>query len=73
MTVKLLTEDNLEFLSLNGGSTGSSDLHLSKYHIVGNHMEGSMIIHIIAASFIHVPPLSSLVRTSQTVQGLQLC
>ena len=33
MTVKLLTEHHLEFLSLKGVFTG-----LSKCHIVGNHM-----------------------------------
>ena len=35
MTVKLLTEHHLEFLSLKGGCTGSSE---SKCHIVGNLM-----------------------------------
>ena len=35
MSVKLLTEHHLEFLSLKGGCTGSSE---STYHIVGNHM-----------------------------------
>ena len=38
MTVKLLIEHHLEFLSLKGGCTGSFELHLSKCHIVGNHM-----------------------------------
>ena len=53
MTVKLLTEHHLEFLSLKGGRTGSSEstlvkmqhywklyvtAHMSKCHIVGNHM-----------------------------------
>ena len=60
MTVKLLTEHRLEFLSLKGNYTGSSEstpaditrkrvwqyiekekrksLHMSKCHIVGNHM-----------------------------------
>ena len=39
MSVKLLAKHTLEFLSLNGGCKGSSeiDLHLSKYHIVGNN------------------------------------
>ena len=39
MSVKLLTEHNLEFLSLKGGCTGSSEL--SKCHIVGNHGVGA--------------------------------
>ena len=38
MTVKLLTEYHLEFLSLKGGCTGSSESTLVKCHIVGNHM-----------------------------------
>ena len=38
MNVKLLTEHDLEFLSLTGGYTGPTSLHLSKYHIVGNLM-----------------------------------
>ena len=38
MSVKLLTEHHLEFLGYNGGCTGSLSLHLSKYHIVGNHV-----------------------------------
>ena len=35
MTVKLLTEHHLKFLSLKGGCMS---LHLSKCQIVGNHM-----------------------------------
>ena len=38
MSVKLLTEHNLEFLSLIGGCTGSSESTLLKVHNVGNHM-----------------------------------
>ena len=38
MIVKLLTEHHLEFLSLKRGCRGSSDLHMSKCHIVGNLM-----------------------------------
>ena len=34
MTVKLLSEQHLEFLNLKGGCTGSSESHLSKRHIV---------------------------------------
>ena len=36
MNVKLLTEHYLEFLNLEGGSTGSSESTLVKIHIVGN-------------------------------------
>ena len=38
MTVKLLTEHHLEFLSLKGVAQARLSLHLSKCHIVGNHM-----------------------------------
>ena len=40
MSVKLLTEHNLEFLSLKGGSNAQArlSLHLSKCHIVEDHM-----------------------------------
>ena len=38
MSVKLLTEQHLEFLSLKGGSTGSSESIRVKCHIVGNHI-----------------------------------
>ena len=38
MSFKLLIEHNLEFLSLLGGCTGSSESTLVKCHIVGNHI-----------------------------------
>ena len=38
MIVNLLTEHHLEFLSLTGGYTGSSESTLVKCHIVGNHI-----------------------------------
>ena len=38
MGVKLLTEHNLEFLSLKEAVQARLSLHLSKCHIVGNHM-----------------------------------
>ena len=44
--VKLLPEQHLEFLSLIGGCIGSSSLHFSKYHIVGNHM--TRLIHVLS-------------------------
>ena len=34
MSVKLLTEHHLEFLSLKGGTTGLSESTFVKYHIV---------------------------------------
>ena len=38
MNIKHLTEHHLEFLSLTGDCTGSSESTLVKCHIVGNHM-----------------------------------
>ena len=38
MTVKLLTEHHLELLSLKGAAGARLSLHMSKYHIVGNHV-----------------------------------
>ena len=38
MSVKLLTEHNLEWLSLKEAAQARLSLHLSICHIVGNHM-----------------------------------
>ena len=38
MTVKLLTEHHLEFLSLKEAAKARLSLHLSKCHIIENHM-----------------------------------
>ena len=38
MTVKLLTEHHLEFLSLKEATQAGLSLHLSKCHIDGNHV-----------------------------------
>ena len=38
MSVKLLTEYHLEFLSLKEAAQVRLSLYLSKFHIVGNHM-----------------------------------
>ena len=38
MTVKLLTEQHLEHLSLKGGCLGSSESTVVKIHVVKNHM-----------------------------------
>ena len=38
MSVKLLTEHHLQFLSLKGAAQARLSLHLSKCHIVGNHL-----------------------------------
>ena len=38
MSVKLLIELNLVFLSITGGCTGLLSIHLLKWHIVGDHI-----------------------------------
>ena len=38
MIVKLLTEQHLEFLSLKEAAQAHLSVHLSKCHIVGNHV-----------------------------------
>ena len=38
MSLKLLTEHDLDFLSLKEAARAPLSLHLSKCHIVGNHM-----------------------------------
>ena len=38
MSVKVLTDHHLEFLSLKEAAEARLSLHLSKCHIVGNHM-----------------------------------
>ena len=38
MNIKLLLEHHLEFLSLKEAAPAGLNLHLSKCHIVGNHM-----------------------------------
>ena len=38
MIVKLLTEHHLDFLSLKEAAEARPSLHMSKCHIVGNHV-----------------------------------
>ena len=45
MIVNLLTKHHLEFISLKGGYTGSSESTLVKMHIVGNHMSWLNYFH----------------------------
>ena len=48
MSVKLLTERHLEFLSLNEGCRGSSEYTLVKYHIVGNHVSRLIFVWFVS-------------------------
>ena len=47
MTVKLLTEQHLEFLRLNGGCTGSSESSLVKMqHCWKSHVTAHLKLHL---------------------------
>ena len=48
MSVKLLTEHHLEFLSSEGGCTGSTESIHVKCHIVGNHVTAQMFSYAAA-------------------------
>ena len=48
MSVKLLTEHHLEFLSSEGGCTDSSESIHVKCHIVGNHVTAQMFSYAAA-------------------------
>ena len=52
MSVKLLTEHHLVFLRLKGAAEARLNLHLSKCHIVENHM--SRLIFVFKNSKKHV-------------------
>ena len=59
MSVKLLTQYHLEFLSLKGGCTGLSEslsLFLSNCHIVGNYM--SWLIYLCLLEIDVIPCVS---------------
>ena len=61
-SVQLLTEHHFEILSLNGAAQAPLSLHLSKSHIVGNHMSrlnyvktnGSEIIYYFTLTFLFI-------------------
>ena len=52
MTLKLLTEHHLEFLSLNGGCTGSSEsIHVKMPHSWKSHVTAPMCIKLCNFKF----------------------
>ena len=51
MTAKLLTEHHLEFLSLKEAAKARLSLHLSKYHIFGNHMSRLKLFLLVADAY----------------------
>ena len=57
MNIKLLTEHHLEFLSLKMCCTGLSESHLSKYHIVVNHMSRLILFYTLWVSVSDLYPL----------------
>ena len=65
MSIKLLTQHHLEFLSLKGGCTARLSLHLSKCHIVGNHMSWLIYCLFTGTSQPYNPLLSN--STTQVV------
>ena len=52
MSVKLLTEHHLEFLSLKGGCTGSSASTLVKGYIVRNHVSQLIMVFLFVFVFV---------------------
>ena len=60
MIVKLLTEHNLEFLSVKGGCQARPSLHLSKCQIVGNLMP-RLNYGLSHVSLPRLPPVSNSV------------
>ena len=63
MSVKPLTEHNLEFLSLKRGSAQAHlSLHLSNCHIVGNHMRRLNFNEF--CSFSADGPVNSLIKAN---------
>ena len=63
MTVKLLSKIQLEFLSLKGGCTGSSESNLSKCHMVGNHMSRLICILSIKSLYHGCPNILEIIHS----------
>ena len=60
MTVKLLTEHHLEFLSLKGDCTGSSESTLVKMpHCWKSHVMAHMLTQNVVLHGLHIPQCSS--------------
>ena len=65
MSVKLLTEHHLEFLSLKGGAKARLSLRLSKCHIVGNYISW--------LKFEHHEALSTAVTNASASDAVRPC
>ena len=66
MSVKLLTEHHLEFLSLKETAQARLSLHLSKCHIVGNHMS-RLNYSLSKLVFLHFSQYEQVSLISQTL------
>ena len=71
MSVKLLTEHHLEFLSLTGAALAGPSLHLSKCHIVGNHVSRLIWIEFLSL-FSREPPSPFSILTTIVIFPLFL-
>ena len=70
MIVKLLTEHHLEFLSLKGGSRGSSGFTLVKCQIVGNLMQWLNYINLFATLCFHHNPKVHVIHVHTRIQNI---
>ena len=57
MSVNLLTEHHLKFLSLKKAAQAHFSLHLSKCHIVGNHMSLLILLLYSVPTYIILLPI----------------
>ena len=71
MTVKLLTDHQLEFQSLKRGCTSLSESTLVKYHIVGSHMS-QLILSLCLPGVDHVLTLGDFDLTRFNILLLHL-
>ena len=72
MSVTLLTEHHLEFLSLKGTAQALLSLHLSKCHIVRNHMPRLKMCCLIAVTVLPAKSDSDLMFCLQSYQRLRI-
>ena len=73
MSVKLLTEHYLEFLSLKGGCTDSSESTLVKYHIVRNYMSRLNYYLTEVQYTMYLPVVQYLILTHYNCKDSKYC
>ena len=70
MTVKLLTEQHLEFLSLKGGCRGSSEFtHVKMPHC----WESQVTAHILSTLYGHLYVLSAYINEETVYHNCHIC